>query len=340
MNISILAAGTWGTALAVALSAQHRVTIWSISEEEIRALRETHKHKNLPGMVIPDSVLLTTDLQKAVTDADIVIVATPSIFVRSTVTSMKPYLNERQIIACVAKGIEAGTHFTMTEIIEDVLKSRNPTVALSGPTHAEEVAVGLPTLIVSASEDLEAAKTVQSIFAGTCIRPYTNCDVRGVELCGALKNIVALACGIAAGLGYGDNAKAAIITRGMAEIRRLGLAMGASEATFSGLAGIGDLIVTATSMHSRNNRCGMLIGQGRKPEDAVREVGMVVEGINALPAAMELSRKLQVEMPICEAVNKVIGGEDPARIVQELMARDRKDEITGERTESALLGNL
>ena len=343
LKIAVLGAGTWGMALARMLSLSGQdVTVWSALSKEVETYPVTRRHPNLPGMVIPEEIAFDGDIA-CCQRAQIVLFAVPSPFVRGTCEAAAPYLHEGQIVVDVAKGIEPGTLLTMTGILSQVLEKAGkalPVVALSGPTHAEEVARDMPTTIVSSSRSREAAVLVQHVMTTRCMRVYINSDPLGVELCGALKNIIALASGISTGLGFGDNAKAAIITRGMAEIRRLGLAMGASEATFSGLAGIGDLIVTATSMHSRNNRCGMLIGQGRKPEDAVREVGMVVEGINALPAAMELSRKLQVEMPICEAVNKVIGGEDPARIVQELMARDRKDEITGERTESALLGNL
>ncbi|MBR0137113.1 MAG: NAD(P)-dependent glycerol-3-phosphate dehydrogenase, partial [Erysipelotrichaceae bacterium] len=246
--------------------------------------------------------------------------------------SARDYIPDGQIVVDVAKGIEAETLFTMSQVIADELndgKHRNvKIVALSGPTHAEEVALDLPTTIVSACSDLNAAKTVQDVFMNTCMRVYTNDDVLGIELCGALKNIMALASGISAGLGYGDNAKAAIITRGLAEMTRLGKKMGAKQETFAGLAGVGDLIVTATSLHSRNNRCGMLIGQGRKPEDAVKEVGMVVEGINALPAAMKLMKVYDVEMPITVTVNAVINeGADPKEAVAELMNRDKKNEI-------------
>jgi glycerol-3-phosphate dehydrogenase (NAD(P)+) len=250
------------------------------------------------------------------------------VFVRSTAKKAAPYITANQIIVDVAKGIEADTLSTMSQIIADELK--NPAVkivALSGPTHAEEVAKDMPTTIVSACEDMEAARQVQEIFAGTCMRVYTNPDILGVELCGALKNVMALGSGIALGLGFGDNAKAALITRGMAEIVRLGRAMGCQESTFYGLAGIGDLIVTATSVHSRNNRCGMLLGQGVAPEDAIRQVGMVVEGIHALPAAMQLAEKYNVELPIVAAVNAVVNGGASAREqVHALMHREQKAE--------------
>ena len=233
-----------------------------------------------------------------------------------------------QIIVDVAKGIEADTLLTMTGIIADELKNPNvKLVALSGPTHAEEVAKDLPTTIVSACEDLAVAERVQQVFGNTCMRVYTNQDVLGVELCGAMKNIIALASGAALGLGYGDNTKAALITRGMAEIARLGIAMGCASQTFAGLAGVGDLIVTATSVHSRNNRCGMLIGQGAAPAEAVKQVGMVVEGINALPAAMRLAKTYGVEMPIVAAVNAVVKGEmSAADAVEQLMRREQKQE--------------
>ena len=259
--------------------------------------------------------------------------AVPSVFVRSTTAKARPYIREGQIIVDVAKGMEPGTLYTMTEVIADELKKENgpkdvKLVALSGPTHAEEVALDLPTTIVSACEDEAAAELVQEIFSNTCMRVYTNPDVKGVELSGALKNVIALGVGISTGLGYGDNARAALITRGIAEIARLGVAMGCNIHTFAGLAGIGDLIVTATSMHSRNNRAGILIGKGESPEQAVKEVGMVVEGINALPAAMELAEKYQVEMPIVQTVNAIVKeGMSAGEALRSLMSRDRKNEM-------------
>lgn len=328
MNISILAAGTWGTALAKVLSRNHNVTVWSISNEEANALSTTRIHSNLKDVIIPDNIVFTSDLNDAVGGAEIIIVATPSIFVRSTMEKIKPMINSKQIIVCVAKGIEEKTLYTMSEIIDDVLDKSNPVVALSGPTHAEEVALDLPTLIVSSSTNEEAAKTVQKLFVGTCIRPYTNSDIKGIELCGALKNVIALACGIAVGSGFGDNTKAAIMTRGMAEIKRLGKAMGCLEETFSGLAGIGDLIVTATSIHSRNNRAGQLIGQGLTPKEAIEKVGMVVEGMNALRPAIELSKKYNVELPIINAVNEIVNDNVlPKDAVEKLFNRKVKSEL-------------
>ena len=328
-KIGVLGAGTWGMALARMLSnSGHQVTVWSALAQEVEEFSATRRHPNLPGMEIPEAVAFTKEMQEVCTEKDILLFAVPSPFVRSTARAAAPYISDGQIIVDVAKGIEAETLLTMTGIIADEVK--NPTVklvALSGPTHAEEVAKDLPTTIVSACEDQTAAEQVQDIFWGTCMRVYTNADVLGVELCGAMKNIIALASGIATGLGFGDNAKAALITRGIVEISRLGTAMGCREQTFGGLAGIGDLIVTATSQHSRNNRCGMLLGQGLAPQEAVKQVGMVVEGINALPAAMRLAKQYKVEMPIVAAVNAVVEGEiTPAEAVHRLMSRDKKAE--------------
>ena len=329
-KIGVLGAGTWGMALARMLCVSgHEVTVWSAIEREIDEFSATRRHPNLPGMVIPQELGFTKNMEEVCRDKEILLFAVPSPFVRATARKAAPFIKAGQIIVDVAKGIEADTLFTMTEIIADELQ--NPAVklvALSGPTHAEEVAKDLPTTIVSACEDLTVAKRVQEVFGNTCMRVYTNDDVRGVELCGAMKNIMALASGVALGLGYGDNTKAALITRGMAEITRLGTAMGCKSQTFYGLAGIGDLIVTATSIHSRNNRCGLLLGQGVPPQDAIKQVGMVVEGINALPAAMKLAETYQVEMPLAMAVNAVVNeGADPKEAVAKLMARDQTTEI-------------
>ncbi len=332
-RIGVLGAGTWGMALARMLTKNgNDVTVWSALESEIDNLTSTRVHPNLPYMDIPEELKFTKSIEDVCAEKDVLLFAVPSVFVRSTARSAKPYVAKDQIIVDVAKGIEADTHMTMTEIIEDEIAGGDPSynlklVALSGPTHAEEVAKDLPTTIVSACKDAEVAKLVQDIFMNTCMRVYTNDDVKGVELCGAFKNIIALASGITHGIGFGDNATAALITRGMAEIRRLGSAIGCNDTTFYGLAGIGDLIVTATSVHSRNNKCGSLIGAGMKPEEAIKEVGMVVEGINALPAAMELSKTYQVELPIIKMVNDVVhGGKDPKQAAYELMMRDKRSE--------------
>ena len=330
-KIGVLGAGTWGMALARMLSVSgHHVTVWSALESEIDNLSATRRHPNLPGMEIPEAIAFTKDIAAACEGRDIVLFAVPSPFVRATARKAAPHIRAGQVVVDVAKGIEADTLMTMSQIIESELLTPVPLVALSGPTHAEEVAQDLPTTIVSASADDAAAALVQDVFSNTCMRVYTNADIVGVELCGALKNIIALASGICTGLGYGDNIRAALITRGIVEMTRLGTAMGCRAETFGGLAGIGDLIVTATSRHSRNNRAGQLIGSGKTPEQAIREVGMVVEGINALPAAMRLMAQYGVEMPIVEAVNAVVfQGVDPRSAVRELMTRDRKPEMPG-----------
>lgn len=304
----------------------HEVSLWSALSAEIEELRKTRQHKNLPNMDIPDRITLTTELQVACC-SDILLFSVPSVFVRSTAKKVADFILPSHIIVDVAKGIEAGTLMTMSEVISSEIPDI-PVVALSGPTHAEEVAKDLPTTIVAAYEDVSIAEKVQATFTNPVMRVYTNTDVKGVELCGALKDIIALAAGISAGLGYGDNTKAALITRGLTEIERLGIKMGCLPETFSGLAGMGDLIVTATSKHSRNNRCGYLIGQGYKPAEAVKQVGMVVEGINAIPAAMKLAERFNVEMPIITAVDAIVNhGVDPRNAVKELMGRNSKTEL-------------
>ena len=328
-RIGILGAGTWGIALARMLTnCGHQVTVWSALPDEIDSLDSTRRQKNLPDMVIPDGTAFTKKIEEACVSKEIVLFAVPSVFVRSTSAAAKAFIPEKQIIVDVAKGIEPDSLMTMTQVIEDEVRKPVFTVALSGPTHAEEVAKDLPTTIVSACRNMSVAEMVQDVFMNSCLRVYTNPDVVGVELCGAVKNIIALAAGVSAGLGYGDNTKAALITRGMAEITRLGLAMGCREQTFSGLAGIGDLVVTATSRHSRNNRCGELLGRGVPVCDAIREVGMVVEGINAIPATLQLAQKYGVSMPITEAVNEIVNkGRDPKDTVSMLMGRRKQSEI-------------
>ena len=331
MVITVAGAGTWGTALGRVLSLNgHEVRIWSRFREETERLAATRRHPNLPDAVLPDEILFTSDLSVAAAKSDYFLMAVPSVYTRETAHDFLPYFSENMIIISAAKGIEQDTLMTLTEVIGDELNAagkHNRTVAISGPTHAEEVARDLPTLIVCASEDLDAAARIQQLFDGTCIRPYINPDARGVQICGALKNVEAMAVGIARGLGYGDNTCAAMITRGMEEIRRLGMAMGCREKTFFGLAGIGDLIVTATSRHSRNNRAGYLIGQGKTVEEAVREIGMVVEGINALPAAVSLCEKYGMDMPLINAVRLIVyENARPSDVVKDLMNRSLKSE--------------
>ena len=330
-KIAVFGAGTWGIALARLLAANGRdVTVWSAIPAELKSLSTTRRHPNLPGMELPAAMHYTADIAEACTGRDILLFAVPSPFVRATAKKAAPHIPEGQIIVDVAKGVEDKTLMTMSEIIEDELAKVHRTarvVALSGPTHAEEVARDMPTLIVAACSDTDAAKTVQKVFNTPNFRVYTNTDRRGTELGGAVKNIIALAVGIALGLGYGDNAKAALITRGNAELTRLGLAMGCRPETFAGLSGMGDLIVTCTSMHSRNLHAGMLIGRGMDPEDAKKEVGQVVEGINALPAACRLAALYKVEMPIVQSVACILDGKLAARdALNALMNRDLKHE--------------
>ena len=330
--IGILGAGTWGTALANLLtSVGHKVTLWSKFESEINSFRDKHKHPNLPGVEINKEISFTTEMKEAIINQDVVVIATPSIYVRETTVSARPFLRNGQIIVTVAKGIEKGSLLTTSEIIHDVLKDNDlPVVALSGPTHAEEVAIGLPTLIVSACEDEKYAKEIQDIFySSACLRVYTNQDIKGVELCGALKNIIAIAAGMSDGLGYGDNAKAALITRGLREISKIGLAMGANINTFSGLTGIGDIVVTATSVHSRNHKAGYLLGQGYSLEETLQKVGMVVEGLNSLEAAIELEKKYNLNLPIIDTVSAIINGKTSVKeAVPALFGRSKKDETS------------
>lgn len=334
MKICVLGAGTWGTALAALLVENgHDTVLWSAIGEEIDTLAATRTHKNLPGKMLPEQLKYEKNISAALSGCELVLFVVPSQFIRSTARLAAPHLSDGAMLVSAAKGIEPTTLKTMTEIIEDEINSTRPTLkckyaALSGPTHAEEVAVGQPTSIVSACEDEETSMRIARAFASTCMRVYTNTDVIGVELAGALKNIVAIASGINRGMGYGDNTQAMLITRGAAEITRMGLAMGCKRRTFMGLAGIGDLIVTCTSRHSRNNRCGELIGRGMSYDEAAREIGMVVEGYYALEAAMELSRKYEVEMPITEAVYDIIkNNKSPRDAMLELMTRDLKNEI-------------
>ncbi len=330
-RIGILGAGTWGTALANLLtSVGHQVMLWSRFPEEVNSIMKTHKHKNLPGVEIDRNILYSCNIEEAVEDKDVIVMAVPSIYVRETTALAKKYFKPNQIIVTVAKGVEKGTLMTTSEIIHDVLKEKNlPVVALSGPTHAEEVAIGLPTLIVSACERLQYAEEIQDIFySSKCLRVYTNQDILGVELCGALKNIIALAAGMSDGLGYGDNAKAALITRGLREITKIGLAMGANVNTFSGLTGIGDIVVTATSVHSRNHKAGYLLGQGYSLEEALEKVGMVVEGLNSLDAAIELEKKYNLQLPIIDTVAAIIEGKVKVKeAVSKLFARKKQNEI-------------
>ena len=330
-KIAVLGAGSWGSALSLVLATNgHDVTLWSIAEDEIKMLREKHEHVDkLPGVKLPESISYTTDMEEAVSGKEFLILAVPSVFTRSTAKSMAPYVKEGQIVVCVAKGIEEDTLMTLSEIVEQEIPVADVAV-MCGPSHAEEVGRGLPTTVVAGAHKKATAEAVQDIFMNEVFRVYTSPDVLGMELGGSLKNVIALAAGMADGLGYGDNTKAALITRGITEMGRLALEMGAKYETLSGLTGIGDLIVTCESRHSRNRKAGMLMGQGYTMKQATDEVKMVVEGIYSAKAAIALAHKYQVDMPIIEEVNKVLFEDKPAKdAVKELMMRDRRAEHSG-----------
>ena len=327
-SISIIGAGSWGTALAVLLNNNgHDVTIWSILPDEVEMLQKEREHKSkLPGVKLDPAIRITGDLQASLSAPDVVVLAVPSPYTRSTAASMKPFVRDGQIIVCVAKGVEEGSLCTQTDIVQEEIPQAQACV-LSGPSHAEEVGRGIPTTCVISAKSRDTAEYLQGLFMRPVFRVYTTPDMLGVELGGSLKNVIALAAGTADGLGYGDNTKAALITRGIAEICRLGTAMGAYMETFYGLSGIGDLIVTCASVHSRNRKAGYLIGQGYTMEQAMAEVKMIVEGVYSAKAAASLAEKYQVEMPIVAEVNRVLfEGKSAADAVQDLMLRDRKVE--------------
>ena len=326
-KIGVIGSGTWGTALAVLLTGNgHEVELWSAVPAEVDALTATRRHPNLGDTPIPEKIRVTGDLEQAMKDKELLVLSVPSVYVRETAHRMAPFLKEGQVITNVAKGIEDTTLKNLSEIIEEELPAARVTV-LSGPSHAEEVSRGLPTTCVAGAHRRQDAELVQNLFMSPVFRVYTSPDMLGIELGGALKNVIALAAGIADGLGCGDNTKAALITRGIAEITRLGTAMGGSPETFSGLTGIGDLIVTCASMHSRNRRAGILIGKGYTMDEAMKEVKMVVEGVYSARAARALSKKYQVSMPIVEQVNEVLFDGKPAKdALYDLMLRDRRAE--------------
>ncbi len=326
MKISVLGSGGWGTALALLLLENgHDVTLWSYAEEESAVLRQTGENPMLKGVPLPKNLRLTSDMS-CVAGCGAVVLATPSFAVRSTAKALAPLLEKEALVVTVSKGIEKDTFFTFTQVLEEEIR-KNPVVALSGPSHAEEVGRGVPTAVVSASRSRDAAQKVQDLFMNERFRVYSSCDVIGVELGAALKNIIALCAGCCDGLGYGDNTKAALMTRGLSEIARLGVALGGRRETFAGLTGVGDLIVTCTSMHSRNRRAGILIGKGMPPAQAVKEIGAVVEGYYATSAAKALADKTGVEMPITEACYNVLyNGKDVKLVLTELMTRKKKHE--------------
>ena len=326
MKIAVIGSGGWGTALSNLLAQNgHAVTLWSFLPAESENLRATGENPLLPGVSIRPEIAFTSEIA-CVADAELAVVATPSFAVRKTAESMKPHLRRETPLVSVTKGIEAGTSLRMTEILREV--TGNPVAALSGPSHAEEVGRGVPTGCVAASQEQWLAELVQDTFMNERFRVYSTDDVMGVELGAALKNVIALCAGISDGMGCGDNTKALLMTRGLTELARLGLVMGGRKETFAGLTGVGDLIVTCTSMHSRNRRAGILIGQGKSTEEAMKEVGAVVEGYYAAQSAYELSRKMQVKMPITrEAYAVLYEGKDPREALSCLMTRTRQREI-------------
>ena len=327
-NVGVMGAGSWGTALALLLHKNgHQVTVWSIDEKEVEMLSTKREHESkLPGVKLPEDMVFTTDMEQAIAGKDFVVMAVPSPFTRSTARNMKPYVAEGQIIVDVAKGIEESTLMTLSQQIEEEIPQADVAV-LSGPSHAEEVGRGLPTIVVIGAKTKKTAQFLQSAFMNEVFRVYISPDRLGMELGGSLKNVIALAAGIADGMGYGDNTKAALITRGIAEISRLGVKMGGSIESFMGLTGIGDLIVTCASVHSRNRKAGYLMGQGKSMQEAMDEVQMVVEGVYSTKAAVKLGEKYGVSLPIINKVNEVLFEEkDPKEAVNELMLRDGKVE--------------
>lgn len=327
-NVGVMGAGSWGTALALLLNKNgNHVTVWSISKDEVEMLSTKREHESkLPGVKIPDDMDFTSDLETAIKGKDFLVLAVPSPFTRSTAKTMRPFVADGQIIVDVAKGIEEDTLMTLSQQIQEEIPQAEVAV-LSGPSHAEEVGRGLPTTVVIGAKKEEVAKFLQGTFINEVFRVYISPDMLGMELGGSLKNVIALAAGIADGLGYGDNAKAALITRGIAEISRLGVKMGGTLESFTGLTGIGDLIVTCASVHSRNRKAGYLMGQGKSMQEAMDEVKMVVEGVYSTKAAVKLGKEYGVSLPIIEQVNKVLfEDKDPREAVNELMLRDSKTE--------------
>ena len=328
MKITVVGSGAWGTALAMLLLDNgNDVTLWSYTEADSQALRDTHVCKTLDGVILPDAMKFTSDIS-AVKGSGLVVIATPSFAVRETAAKLREYVDEDTIIVTVSKGIEKSTSLRLSQVVEEELRGKCPVVVLSGPSHAEEVARHIPTGLVAAADDIAVAEKVQSIFMNQRFRVYTSDDKVGTELCAALKNVIALCAGVCDGLGLGDNTKALLMTRGLAEMARLGVALGGRKDTFAGLAGVGDLIVTCTSMHSRNRRCGILIGKGHPVDQALTEVGAVVEGYYAAANARTLAQKAGVEMPISQAAYEVLyENRDIRSVVPTLMTRERRSEL-------------
>jgi glycerol-3-phosphate dehydrogenase (NAD(P)+) len=329
MNIGIIGAGSWGTAISIVLASKdYDIKIWDRDSELIADMRLRGENKKyLPGVIMPNNITPVDTIDECVNARDVIVMAVPSHAVRNVCEAIKKLINRELVIVNLAKGIENGSHKRISEVIEEFYPN-NRIAVLSGPSHAEEVSKDIPTTVVASAKTKETAEFVQDVFSTPKFRIYTNPDMIGVELGGAVKNIIALAAGITDGLGYGDNTKAALMTRGITEITRLGVALGAQPLTFAGLSGIGDLIVTCTSMHSRNRRAGILIGQGKSIDEAIKEVKMVVEGINTTKSTYELSKKIGIEMPITnELYLTLFEGKDPRTAVNDLMLRDQKHEI-------------
>lgn len=327
-NIAIIGSGSWGVALAIHLAKNgHKIKIWSYEKEEADLINNQKKCKFLPNVEIPDNIECKLDYEEVIKGADLILQVTPSKFTRNIVKQYAKYVDvKKQPIIVCSKGIEKETTLTLDEVIlQEIPNARIG--ALSGPSHAEEVSIAVPTLLVIASEDEEVKNLVQDVFMNEYMRLYTSNDVKGVELGGALKNIIAFCSGVAAGIGFGDNTFAALITRGLVEIRKLGIALGGKEETFYGLSGLGDLIVTCLSEHSRNRKAGKLIGQGKTIEETKKEVGMTIESIDNIEVAKELSDKLNLEMPILNSVYDILYNNlDPKEAVKSLMTRKRKQE--------------
>ena len=327
-KVGVVGAGSWGTALALVLEKNgHEVTLWSSREAKAKELRELRENiDKLPGVKIPETIEITADIETAVSGKELIVLGVPSLYVRSTAAKMAPFVKDGQIVVNVSKGIEESSLYTMTEVISEEIPNADVAV-LSGPSHAEEVSRYIPTTVVAGAKNRKTAEKIQSIFMNETFRVYTSPDMQGIEVGGALKNVIALAAGISDGLGFGDNTKAALITRGIVEMSRLGVAMGGYQETFSGLAGMGDLIVTCASKHSRNRKAGYLMGQGYSMQEAMDEVKMVVEGVHSAKAALKLADKYYVRMPIIEQVNAVLFHEKAVtEAVRDLMIRDGKTE--------------
>lgn len=326
-KIAFIGGGSFGTALAVLLANKgNEVTVYDKDESVISDINTNKRNKKyLPELIIPDGVMATLNIKEAVKDVDFVVIAVPSHVVRIVAKELSPIINDKATVISIAKGIEEGTDKRLSEVLSDEIN--NPVVVLSGPSHAEEIAKNVPTTIVVTSKTMDKAKEVQDLFMTEDFRVYTNEDIIGVEVGGAVKNVIAFAAGVIDGLGYGDNTKAALMTRGMKEISRIGVALGGKEETFYGLTGMGDLIVTCTSMHSRNRRAGIMIGEGKSLDETLKEVGMVVEGVKACKAFYELKEKIGIDMPITDALYKALFmNKNPKEAITELMIRDKKSE--------------